>query len=179
MLQAACWTCTHQRLQPVFEIQSELGRMTHTGRQWCRLWIDCEFPPSWPWSAWELAPRLSSEWLLSLSPPGSLTQALWTPAERKTFWMLCVTNKYPDCNTAVGLHFNYISPEQMTFTTSMKNAEWTSDSRVFWCRCEGQGTLGSGSGCEVDVCVSVLLTALWESQVDSSLELKFIKSHFK
>lgn len=47
------------------------------------------------------------------------------------------------------------------------------DSRVFWCRCAGQETPGSGRGCELDACASGPLTALWESQVGSSLALTF------
>lgn len=58
--------------------------ITHMGRQWCRLWRGSESLRSWPWSAWGLAPHLSSESLPSLSLLGSLTQALWTSAGRNT-----------------------------------------------------------------------------------------------
>lgn len=47
---------------------------------------------------------------------------------------------------------------------------------MFWCRCVGQGILGSGWECETGVCVSVRLTELSASQVRSSPELKSIKT---
>lgn len=70
--------------QKVFETHVLVTGVTHMGRQWCRLWRGSEFLPSWPWSAWVLAPRLSSVLLPFLSPLGSPTQVLWMSVRKTT-----------------------------------------------------------------------------------------------
>lgn len=141
--------------------------VTHVGRWRHRLWKGSEFLPSWPWSVWALAPRLSSDSLPSPSKPGSLTQVLWMSDKKiqDKAHVVTFSNDQSWLRRIVILGFVFF-----------RNRKRSSDSQVFWCMCEGQGTLGSGWGCRLEVSASVQLTVLWGSQGDSSPELKLIKS---